>query len=84
MNWVVKRNGTVIASGSRQITRIKRDPGGEPGVQWRNIDHVNMTIMVFDSSPGSFGTNNSYTFEMTDFGYGSYSTTVATDENLVG
>jgi hypothetical protein len=84
MNWVVKRNGTVIASGSRQLARIKRDPGGEPGVQWRNIDHVNMTIMVFDNSPGSFGTNNSYTFEMTDFGYGSYSTTVATDENLVG
>ena len=84
MNWVVKRNGTTIASGSRQMTRIKRDPGGEPGVNWQNIDYVQMTVMVFDSTPGSFGTNNSYTFEMTELGYGSYSTTIATDENLVG
>lgn len=84
MNWVVKRNGTTIASGSRQMSRIKRDPGGEPGVNWQNVDYVQMTIMAFDNSPGSFGTNNSYTFEMTDLGYGSYSTTIATDENLVG
>lgn len=84
MDWVVKRNGTIIASGSRQMTRLKRDPGGEPGVLWRNIDYVSMNIMVFDNNPGTFGTNNSYTFEMADLGYGVFSTTVATDENLIG
>lgn len=84
MNWVIKRNGVTIASGSRQMSRIKRDPGGESGVNWQNIDYVQMNIMFFDNTPGSFGTNNSYTFEMTDLGYGTYSTTVATDENLVG
>ena len=84
MSWVIKRNGVTIASGSRQIARIKRDPGGEPGVNWQNIDHVGLNILFVDNSPGLFGTNNSYTFEMTDFGYGTYSTTIATDENLIG
>lgn len=82
--WSVKRNGVVIESGTRQMNRAKIDPGGEPGINWQNIDYVQMTIMVFDDSPGTAGQNNSYTFEMTDYGYGTYSTTIATDENLVG
>lgn len=84
LEWSIQRNGVTIASGTRQMSRIKRDPGGEGGVNWIVIDYVNMHISFTDTTPGSFGTNNTYTFMMEDRFVGSYSTTINTDESLTG
>jgi hypothetical protein len=84
LEWSIQRNGVTIASGTRQMSRLKRDPGGEGGVNWIAIDYVNMHISFTDTTPGSFGTNNTYTFTMEDRFVGSYSTTINTDESLTG
>lgn len=84
LQWSIQRNGVTIASGTRQMNRLKRDPGGEGGVNWIAIDYVSMHISFTDTTPGSFGTNNTYTFTMEDRFVGSYSTTINTDESLTG
>ncbi|MBU2979000.1 phage tail protein [Alteromonas sp. C1M14] len=85
LQYWIKRDSTVIKSGTLPCNRTEIDPGGEPGVNWITKDHCAFSPAFVDTS--NLATTYDYTLEVYDWspaGTTSYALEIMTNENLIG